>query len=136
MLPRFAHAPARALARALFDAGRGIPEARLDWMLADVDDFTGRAGAKTRLGFLAALLVLQWSPLFFGAWGRMSALTPEARDRYLERLDRSALAVLIALPKAVLGLCYYEHPEVVAELGYDGRPLITEGTALGYPGTP
>lgn len=128
MLPRLAHAPARALAVSLFDAGRGIPAARLDWLLADVDDFTGRAGAKARTGFLATLLILEWIPLLFGVFGRMSRLAPEARVRYLERVDRSGLAALIAVPKAVLGLCYYEHPDVLAELGFDDRPLVHEAS--------
>ncbi len=124
MLPRLVHAPVRALTVSLFDAGRGVPDARLDWLLADVDDFTGRAGAKTRTAFLATLLILEWIPVLFGVFGRMSRLEPAARVRYLERVDRSGLAALIAVPKAVLGLCYYEHPDVLEELGYDRRPLI------------
>lgn len=124
MLPRIVRAPARALAVALFDTGAGIPATRLDWLLEDVDDFSGRAGAKTRTALVVTLLVLEWLPLLLGLFGRMSRLDPARRLRYLERLDRSELTVLIAIPKAVLGLCYYEHPDVVAELGHDGRPLI------------
>lgn len=121
MLPRWIHAPACVLTRALFDLGHGIPEARLAWLLDDLGDFLGRAGPKTRLAFLLTMLVVEWAPPLFGVLGRMSRLPPAARERYLARLDASALSVVLVAPKAMLGLCYCEHPEVLAELGYTPR---------------
>jgi hypothetical protein len=32
---------------------------------------------------------------------------------------------LLALPKAMLALVYYEHPDALAETGYDGKPLVS-----------
>ena len=121
MLPRWIHAPACVLTRALFDLGHGVPEARLTWLLDDLGDFLGRAGAKTRLAFLLTMLVVEWAPPLFGTLGRMSRLSPEARARYLARLDASPLSVVLVAPKAMIGLCYCEHPEVLAELGYTPR---------------
>lgn len=124
MLPRFSHRPIRALAESLFDHGAGIPAARLDWLIDDLGDFLGRAGPKTRTFFLVTLMLLEFLPLFFGFFGRMSRLHGEKRVAYLNRLDHSALAALIALPKAMLGLIYYEHPDAVLETGYDHLSLL------------
>lgn len=124
MLPRSSHRPIRALAGALFDRGSGIPEDRLQWLLADLGDFAGHAGPKTRTFFLITLYLLEWLPPFFGHFSRMSRLPIDRRLDYLERLDRSALTALIALPKAMISLVYYEHPDALLETGYDHQPLM------------
>lgn len=121
MLPRSTQRTARALAGALFDTGTGIPPARLDWLMHDAGEFLGHAGPKTRWGFIGLLLALEWLPFFFGIFGRFSRLGIEKRERFLERLESSSVAVILAAPKAALGLVYYEHPDVVAELGYGSR---------------
>lgn len=113
-----------ALAEALFDRGAGVPADRLEWVLADLGDFLGRAGHKTRTFFLITLALVEWLPLFMGRFGRMSRLSPAARVDYLSRLDASPLAPLLALPKAMVSLVYYEHPEALAETGYDHQPLV------------
>ena len=63
-------------------------------------------------------------PLFAKRLGRLSLLAPELQLKALEGLDGSQLAPLLALPKAMLSLVYYEHPDAMAETGYDKRPLI------------
>lgn len=124
VLPAPFAAPARALAGCLFDAGRGVPEDRLDFALDDVDDFTRRAGTKTRLAFVASLLLLEWLwPLAFGLFGRFSRLPLARRLHLLERIEETALAPLLVLPKAMLCLVYFEHPEALREIGYDAKPL-------------
>lgn len=121
MLPGFTTRTTRALVVSLFDTGRGIPEARIEWLLTDLGDFLGHAGTKTRYGFIGLLLALELMTFFFGFFRRFSSLTPDRRQAYLERLEASSLAVLVAAPKAAIGLCYYEHPELVAELGLTRR---------------
>lgn len=96
----------------------------MDWLIEDLGDFAGRAGPKTRTFFLLTLMLVEFLPLFFGFFGRMSRLPIEKRLAYLEKLDHSAIAAVIALPKALLGLIYYEHPEALLETGYDHQSLI------------
>jgi hypothetical protein len=97
-------------------------------MLEDAADFLYRAGKKTRYLFLVALFLLEWlAPLYSGRLARMSGLPFEVRVRALERLDATPFSLVLALPKAVLCMIYYEHPDALAETGYDGRPLVTTG---------
>ena len=117
----------RALALGLFDTGAGIPVERLDWMLHDADDFLRAAGPKTSALFVGVMTALEGLPVAFGEGPhRFSKLDPSARARFLERLDSSRLSMLIALPKAVLGLVYYEHPDAAAQTGYDGTCMLGE----------
>ncbi len=124
----------RALAKGLFDTGAGIPEQRLDWMLQDADAFLSAAGPKTGTLFASVMVALESMPVLLGEGPRrFSKLSPQAQARCLERLERSRLSMLIALPKAVLGLVYYEHPDASAETGYDGDCMLGElpqGTGL------
>ncbi len=130
----FWRSTARALALGLFDRGDGISDARLDWLEADVAAFLAAAGPKTSFLFGLVLTAIELLPPWFGAGpSRFSRLAPANRLAFLERLDASRLAVLIALPKAVLSLCYYEHPDALRETGYDGGCMVGElpaGTGL------
>jgi hypothetical protein len=129
VLPRWSHAPIRSLARALFDRGHGIPADRLEWMIQDLGDFMLGAGPKTRTIFLLNVLALDLlAPLLRKKLRRLRALSPEDAVAFLEHLDESNLAILIALPKAMLALIYYEHHEAIRETGYDALPLITTGS--------
>lgn len=124
MLPAPFELTAGALAACLFDHGQGVPADRLRFALVDVDDFTRRAGWKTRLAFLASLLLLEWLwPLAFGFFGRFSRLALERRLHLLERIEDTQLAPLLVLPKAMLCLVYFEHPDALKEIGYDAKPL-------------
>lgn len=128
VLPRWSHAPIRSLARALFDRGSGIPADRLEWMIQDLGDFMAGAGPKTRTAFLLNILVLDLlAPVLRRKLGRLRSLPPEDTVALLEQLDESNLAILLPLPKAMLALIYYEHPEAIRETGYDALPLITGG---------
>lgn len=116
---------ARVLAATIFDDGHGVPAERLDWLVAEYADFTRAVGAKTRLGFRGALLLLQLLPLFVvGVPLPMTWLSPSRRHRYLEKMEASALfTVLVTATKMPMALIYFEHPEVMATTGYDGRPM-------------
>ncbi|MFO0724955.1 MAG: hypothetical protein U1E65_14335 [Myxococcota bacterium] len=128
-LPKTTHAPIRALAYALFDRGQGLVPARLDWMIADLSDFLDGAGPKTRWLFIVNLLVLDLLAMVLRKrLKRLRSLSPEEGVAFLEALDESNLAILIALPKAMLSLIYFEHPDAAAETGFDGRPLIPART--------
>lgn len=124
-MPRCFRAPLAALALGLFDRGQGVPETRIDWMIEEVESFLEHAGSRTAWIFLFALAVLELFPLLLlGEFARMSRLSPLRRAEYLERFDRSRLAIVLALPKALLAIVYYEHPDAVRETGYDGGCMI------------
>lgn len=124
-MPRFFRAPLGALALGLFDRGKGVPETRIEWMIEEVESFLDHAGSRTTCLFLLAVALLEWLPLLFlGRIARMSRLNPLQRAEYLERFDRSRVAIALALPKALLALVYYEHPDAARETGYDGGCMI------------
>jgi hypothetical protein len=78
----------REMARTLFDDGTGVPEARLDWLIAEYADFSRSFGAKTRFGFRLALLAIQLLPLFVVFRPLpMTWLSAATRRRYLEKLE-------------------------------------------------
>lgn len=128
VLPSYARAPTAALARGLFDAGAGVPEARLDWLLADLGDFLDGTGAKTKGAFLLTLMIIELLlPLvLLGAPRRFSRLSQERRERLLKKMEEGPFALILALPKAMTCLVYYEHPDALAETGYD-EPLVLLG---------
>jgi hypothetical protein len=106
------------------DAGSGE---RLDWLVADVDDFVSHATTQLRTLFRIALVVLEIAPLFvIGRWSRASRLPLAERAAYLGRLERSKvaqLAALVVLWKTLLTIVWFEHPESAPAIGHDGRHL-------------
>ncbi len=126
-MPPYLEAPLLALARGLYDRGQGVPEARAEWAVNDLASFVQHAGRRTAFLLALTTLVVEWCPLLFiGAFSRMSRLSSDGLARYLERFDRSRLSIVLILPKALLSLVYYEHPEAIRETGYDGQCLLGE----------
>jgi hypothetical protein len=124
---RYVRASLRALALGLFDRGEGIPEARLQWAIDDVESFLAHAGQKTSGLFLLAITLVEWLPfLMVHKLSRMSRMSSQARAEYLEAFDRSPIAIVLVLPKALLSLVYYEHPDALKETGYDGTCMMGE----------
>ena len=73
------------------------------------------------------LYLLAWLPVFFiGRLGPLAKLDPDHATRYLEKLDRSRLAALLALPKALFSLVYFEHPDSLKEIGFDNSCMMGE----------
>jgi hypothetical protein len=123
------HAPSGAVydvAQALFTTDAGPPpSARLAWALADVEDFTHKAGPRTRLLFRAAIFGLVWiAPLLLLrpplVWQSLAR-----RIDSLERIERGPFHVMFLLVKVMLCLVYFEHPDSEREIGFDGKCLKT-----------
>lgn len=114
----------RSIAEAVCWGPHGAPGAdRLDWLVADAEDFLAHAGPRTRfvIGIsLAAVCLL--APLFVGRF-RLSKLGLRERVRALAALERSRLSAPLFATKAFLSLLYYEHPEAQREVGFDGACL-------------
>lgn len=121
-MTRFEEESMRALAGHLVGGGDA---ARLEWAIGDLSDFLASAGPRTSLIFSVALFFVAWMPLFFiGRLGPLSKLAPEHGALYLEKLDRSRLAALLLLPKALFSLVYFEHPDSLKEIGFDGSCMM------------
>jgi hypothetical protein len=124
---RFEEDCLRTLAAQIFDDGRGIDPERLDWAIADLELFLRGAGPRTTFLFRVALYVVAWMPLFFVArLGPLSRLDKDSAALYLDRFDRSRLSPLLLLPKAVFALVYFEHPDSLKEIGFDGSCMMGE----------
>lgn len=125
-MTRFEEESMRALAACLFDE-KGVPPDRLDWAIDDLGAFLRSAGPRTSTIFRLALYVVAFMPLFFiGRLGPLHRLTPEQAALYCEKLDRSRLAALLLLPKALFSLVYFEHPDSLKEIGFDNSCMMGE----------
>lgn len=127
-------AAAQAVAEALFVTERGGGD-RVGWLLVELEDFLSRCGTKSRLVFRACLLAVSLlGPLVAGRLSRLRTIERPRRARALARLERSPLAMPLLAVKAILCLLYYEHPDVVRELGLDVRgPKDAAGALTGSP---
>jgi len=116
----------RAVAEGLFsEPDRPVPADRLDWLEIECDDFLAATTGLTRTIVWLALTVMQlspplsiWTPKF------MTSCTIEQRQKCLHRIESSPIvlvSLLVALLKAFMSSMYFEHPEALAETGFDGQ---------------
>ncbi len=120
---------ARAVAKTLFTTREGPPPAaRLDWLVAEMDDFIAQAGGQARLVHRLCLFVIAIvAPLLSVRFPPFDRLDPEDRHRCLERFEQNRLFGLAFFGvKALLCILYYEHPAVARAVGFDGLALIDE----------
>jgi len=121
-LPKPLRAAARAFAEALLADGETPPPPdRLDWALDELDDFLGHAGVRARRTFEASMVAVSTlAPLSIGRPLPLGALAIGDRQRAIERFERTPLGISVLGAKAMLCICYYEHPDAAAEIGADG----------------
>lgn len=113
-----------AIAEATFSTAEGPPpRARLEWLERELEDFLARAGTQTRLVLgLAALALAVVAPLLLLRFVPLRKLAVKERIRALARMEDTFGAPVLAV-KALLCVLYYEHPDVQAEVGFDGQCL-------------
>lgn len=115
---------ARAVAGAFFDDGSGsLPQERLDFAMRELRRVVSRAGYQTRLAFRFACLAIQFAPFLLGRLRRFSRLELPARQTLLRKLEPGLLGLVVVLFKNTLSIVYFEHPDALAETGYDGRGM-------------
>lgn len=117
---------ARLVAEALFLDETGTPPSKeeLDWVEAELADFTRAAGGWARFLLSSCLWVVRaLVPLFARAPAGLAGLALEPRRRALERMEESAMSLPLLAIKAVICLVYYEHPAAAARVGFDGKCL-------------
>jgi hypothetical protein len=119
----------RAIAEAMFHdpTQPPIPTERLDWLEGDVDDYLSRISGLSRLGLRVALRLFAVSPVLQGeGLILLQSLPVEARIGCLQRLEDSPLmpiSMVFFLVKVVLAATYFEHPDALATIGFDGMAL-------------
>lgn len=133
-LGRSARRILQVLCDCLFDPGREDRTSPADIGLADV---TSRSLAQlpptTGQGLSLLMYALNLLPLLvIGRFGRFVALSPEDRHRYTEALLNHwfrPLATATLAVKLIASMHYYQHPDVLAELGYSELELIPKDVA-------
>jgi hypothetical protein len=125
MLRPVVHAALYALTESIFCTEAGPPpRERTAWVVADLEDFLGRAGGRSRAVFLLSVLaVCVLAPLLSGRLRWLPALPLAQRVDALHRFERSVLALPLLAVKALLCLVHYEHPDAAREVGFDGACL-------------
>lgn len=122
-------ARARAAAEAVFARMEGgelvaPPAARIDWLVADLDDFLARVRGQTRLVFVLGLFVVSYvGPMMLRAFGSLGGMPLARRVEALSRLEEGPLAPAVLAVKALFCTLYYEHPDAAREVGFDGACL-------------
>lgn len=116
---------ARAFAEALFADDAGPPPAdRLDWLMDDLEHLLAHAGGRARALFGASMLALTTVAPALSAKPRPLWSIPwQERVHVIERFETTPLGLAVLGAKAMLCFCWYEHPEVAKEIGFDGLPL-------------
>jgi hypothetical protein len=113
----------RAFAEALFSDESGAPPPeRMDWLIAQMEDYLVRAGSRAQLIFTISVMVVAWlAPLFVWRFPTISSLDLETRVKALTKLEESFAGAPVLAVKAFLCVVYYEHPDVQREVGHLGH---------------
>lgn len=121
----------REIARTLVDAGDGVPEGRLDFLVEDLRDFVSHFNVITRWVTRFAVIFVQLCPLLIiGRLSRFTKLDPEERLRCLETLENGPFGLSLVALKTFICLIYFEHPDALKETGFDGKALREQQLSL------
>lgn len=128
----------RAFAEALFareedEAGLPLapPRERMDWFVADIDDFVHHLNLRARLLFLLCIYAVSLlAPLLSGRFGTLAGLPLAARIDALESFEKTPAALALFAARAVVSLVYYEHPDAAREIHWD-KQCLTSATKPG-----
>lgn len=117
---------ARLVAEALFldESGAPPPATELDWIEHELVDFTRSAGASAHLLLSCCLLAVRLLvPVFARTPRGLAGLDVNRRREALERMEESGASLPLLAVKAILCMVFYEHPDVAARIGFDGKCL-------------
>ncbi len=120
-------ARARAIAEAVFATEAGPPPAeRLDWLMADLEDFLARMG-RSRFTFVAGLFALSvLAPLLSLRFASLGSLEVADRVDVLARVEHGPFAFALLGVKLLMSVLYYEHPDAGAEIGFDAECRVRQ----------
>lgn len=114
---------ARVLAATLFATDAGAPpEARLDWLEAELSDFFGHVSLRARVLFSACVFAVSvLAPLTIGRLPTLARLPLDARVDAIHRFETTPLSIALLGAKAILSIVYFEHADAAREIGWDQR---------------
>lgn len=139
------HKQVYALAEALFSTGTGQalappPQARLDWLARELDDFLRHAGPRGHALSSLIIFVMSWlPPLLVLSLPPLSRLPLALRVKAVNRAERTPLGLAFYGLKTLLCILYFERDDVLREHGLVRRPLdrvVTIGAAGASPNNP
>src|SRR5262249_51209668 len=80
------------------------------------------ASKTLRFALVFMLVVIHWSPLFFGRFRTFGELGVIERGRHLQRMEKSfrPLPLLVVAYKTMLTMLFYEAETELREIGYPG----------------
>jgi len=118
-----------AIAEALFASDEGPPPRdHLAWLAVELEDFVAHIGPRSRLVVRGSFLALAMtSPIAAGRPRPITRLSIAERQRALERLERTPLALAVLAARATLCFLWYEHPEHARAIGLRPRPAPPRG---------
>lgn len=123
----------RAFAESFFATDDGPPtDEHLDWTLDELGQLVAHAGTRARLLFRVSVLTMAYLvPLvLLGIPSRFSSLGPDDRLEALHRAESSPAGLAVFLIRAMTSLCFYEHPEGAAAIGWDRSCLKDRPAAV------
>jgi len=114
---------ALALAEVFFVTEAGPPSReRLDWLWTHLEDYHRTVGGLGIFGFRLALFLISWiGPILIGRLPTLRRLPMDKRMKAVDAFERSPVGMTLYATKALLSMLYMEHPDVAAELGFDGQ---------------
>ena len=115
-----------AMAEALFEEGEtGLLEEHKAWLLHDLNDLFASSTGVSRLAMHAIPWIMEWSPLVtLREFRLLTSLTKEERLKWLEAIETTPIGplnLIYFLTKTLLCTIYFEHPEMLATLGFDAK---------------
>lgn len=114
----------------LQDAEGPPPPARMAWFSEELNDVFAHATGVPAIGMRLMPWVFEFSPLYLFRHLRLfTQLTPQERLGCLEAIEHSRieqLSALLHLCKTLICVVYYEHPETLMEVGFDGLSMFGE----------
>lgn len=110
---------ARPFAEALFSDSAGPPPVeRMDWLMAELEDFVEQAGPRVLAIVAGGLALATWAaPAFAKKAPPLSRLSLVDRCKALDAMERSKMGLPLLGVKAILCILYYEHPDALRGAG-------------------
>ena len=119
----------RAIVESLLPGDETLPAGLEIGVHQRIDEEVWAAPPAVSKDLKAALQLLEHSPPGVGAWGRLSALSPDKRAATFEKFLTAKVDVVAQAAtvfRQLSFLFYFGHPRVWPALGYDGPWVKTE----------
>lgn len=124
------------MCEAVFSTHNGPPPPHLvDHVVKEFDTTITHSGFRSRLVFGFALLAMAIiAPILIRRFPGLHRLTLNDRVRALSKMEESpVLAAPVLAVKAIICICYYEHPDAQSVVGFAGTGFTSAPEPLAPP---